>query len=274
MRIRPRFQLAGVLAAGTIACIVGVRAEAPVEGRHALDGVGSVQIELPSTPLAVVGCTPDADAPCPERLGYVGVWRSFGATKNEAMELARTPALQFERTGPIALLRADIPADVRGLVDLEIEELELPENRDLMLRTDVGDVEVFGMRASVIVDVEQGDVTIFGADGGVGVRTRGGSVDVTTPGHADLEASHDVELVQSGGLAPLRVLSRSGDVRILLGDDANLDLEVTASGRIVVQTPAVAAVTSGSYERKTGAGAIEVRVEAQGGNVEIALAPR
>jgi hypothetical protein len=263
---------ASIVALALVACAFGYRGEAAFEGSHALGGVLSVRIELPDTPLHVVACDADDVALCPERLRYDGDWVSTGGTRGEAEETALAPTLVFEREGEVAALRAEVPLSAVGLVDLRMGTLELPDDRDLDLRTGIGDVMVEQVEAAVAVDVGVGDVTVRGGAGGVAIRTELGRVEVTTAGIVDVEDDEgDVEIVQTGPARDTFVDAGEGDVRIALAEDGDLDVDIRASGTIRVSTSTIATITSGHFAREVGDGTVRIEVIAWDGDVEVVL---
>jgi hypothetical protein len=255
------------------ACVIGVRGEAAFEAEHELAGIDELQVDLPSTPLSIVACDADVVDLCPTVLRYDGVWMSTGGTGEDARRNAARPALELHRDDAFARLTAHVPIEIAGLVELEMGEIRLPDDRHLDLRTSLGDVEVLGARASVAVDVEVGDVTIRGGDGGVGVRVGLGFVDVETSGHADLRLdTGDVRMVQTTGARDLHIFTGSGSIDVELASDADLELEIHAPGTIRVQTGAVNTITSGGFSRRTGNALHAIDLRTESGNVTVRLA--
>lgn len=256
------------LTALSVGCVISARGQSEFEGQHELDGVQTVQLELPSTPMTVQACTPQAPD-CPARLDYTGRWSSLGGTRRQAEDHARAPLLTFEVREGVGELRAEIPFDVRGLVDLELDTLTIPADRHLSVTTDLGDVEVLDVTASVTVTLEVGNIHVRGADDGLAVFTGYGYVVAETPGVAHIETLEgSVEVVQTGGARELTVVAERGDVRVSLADDADLDLEIHAQ-RIRVQTPSIRALTRASFSRRTGTGQFEVILKAPRGSVDL-----
>ncbi len=256
---------AGLLLVG---CVVGFRGEAVFEGDHDLSTVDAVRLALPSTPVLVAACRADMPSLCPQRLSYGGRWRSVGGTEDDAAAHARAPLLVFEQVGDFAELRAEIPLEVRGLVDLQMDEIVLPDDRDLEIRTGTGDVEVFGMRGAVVVDVDVGEVEVSGAEEGVAVRVDLGSIRVVTGGHVDLRTgSGDVEVIHTAGARDTFVRSGAGDVHLELGDDLDVDLHIRAPGTIRVRTPAITTITTGHFDRRTGTGMVRIELVTEAGDV-------
>ncbi|MCA9655085.1 MAG: DUF4097 family beta strand repeat protein [Myxococcales bacterium] len=251
-------------------CALGYRGEAELLGEHDLRDTTELRVELPDTPLSVEACAADLPETCPATLSYDGVWLSVAGSRADAREQAAAPVLRFERSEGFAILRAEVPLSVQGLVDLEMGELRLPDDRHLDLRTGVGDVSVRGTEASVVVDVEVGDVLIRGADAGLAVRTGQGDIDVRTPGHAELRTSSgNVEVVQTGDARDLLVHTEQGTIVVTLASDADVDLQIDTRGRITVRTPAITTITSGHFERVNGSGSARVRLVSPRGDIEV-----
>ncbi|MCH9680989.1 MAG: DUF4097 domain-containing protein [Deltaproteobacteria bacterium] len=261
------------LAAGALAlagCVLGFRGEAPFSAEHALTDTTELRIELPNTPLSVVACAADVPDTCPESLRYDGVWLSVGGSRKDAREQAATPTLEFSRDEGFAILGARVPLAVDGLVDLEMGQLRVPDDRHLDLRTGVGDVSVVGTEASVVIDVEIGDVEVRGADGGLAVRTGSGNIDVVTPGHAELRTGDGrVEVSQAGLARELTVVTGRGDMVVTLANDADIDLQVRTEGRISVRTPSITTVTSGQLDRRNGNGSVRIELSSTRGDIEV-----
>lgn len=273
--VQPGAAWAAVLLVG---CTLGYRGEAPFTGEHALAGTDSLRIELPDTPLTVVACAADDPETCPESLRYDGVWLSVAGSRQDARDAAATPTLVFERDqssgassgGGFATLRAEVPLSVDGTLDLELGTIVLPDDRHLDLRTGLGDVDVRGTEASVLVDVGVGDVVIRGADGGLSVRTGVGDLDIVTPGHAELETSEgNVTLTQSGAARDLRIATGLGSIEVVLASDADIDLEIETRGRITVRTPSITLVGSGRFARRNGDASVRIELRSPRGDIDV-----
>lgn len=246
-----------------VACVFGWRGEADLTGEHDLVGIDAVRIELPSTPLSVNGCDVEAATGCPELLRYAGRVLSTGGSASDARANARTPTLVFERDGRLGRLQADVPLQVRGLVELEMTAMELPGDRDVDLHTDLGDVEVRGIRGAVTVQTGLGDVEIHGAAGGVAAVTGGGDIEVRGAGHVDLSTDTGHVLVVQDAARDV-VVAAGGDVEIELWTAGDAELDLVGDGGVSIQTSAVTALADRSYRRTLGEGVILVQVRAAG----------
>lgn len=266
MAVRRSFALPLLLSA----CVLGYRGEAEFSASHDLEGIDEIRIDLPDTPLSVSGCAAGTEG-CPDALVYEGRWVALGGTRSDAEKNAVAPRLRFTEADAFAALQADVPLSREGIVDLEMDEVRMPDDRDLDLRTGTGDVEVVGITASVLVDVDVGDVRVIGADAGLGVYTGRGRIEVETPGHAELRSDlGSIEVTQTAasetGTANARDLSvraGGGDVVVHLASDGDITLVVRTDGTIRVGTPAITTVTSGTLERRTGNGAIRIEIDAE-----------
>jgi DUF4097 and DUF4098 domain-containing protein YvlB len=137
----------------------------------------------------------------------------------------------------------------------------------------VGDVEVVGVVASVAIEVDVGDVVVYGADAGLGVHTGQGSIEVESAGAVDVESGRGaIEVTQTDFGRELRARTGSGDIRVHLASDGDLDLVVHASGTIRVTTDAITTVTEGHFERRTGSGGVRIELRTESGDVEVDLA--
>lgn len=283
LALRPWWSRGALTAVLLVGCTLGYRGEAPFTGEHALAGTQSLRIELPDTPLTVVACAADDPETCPESLRYDGVWLSVAGSRQDARDAAATPTLVFERDqlpgasvgelgGGFATLRAEVPLAVDGTLDLELGTVVLPDDRHLDLRTGLGDVDVRGTEASVLVDVGVGDVVIRGADGGLSVRTGLGDLDIVTPGHAELQTSEgDVTLTQSGAARDLRIATGLGSIEVVLASDADIDLEIETRGRITVRTPSITVVGSGHFARRNGNASVRIELRSPRGDIDVVM---
>lgn len=264
----------GLLALG--ACVIGFRGKAAIRGEHDLVGIEEVRIELPDTPIDVVACTAVPDEPedavpiCPETLSYRAVWSSTAGTAKDAEDTAAKPTIQVAREDGFALMTAVVPISVAGLVDLEMETIELPADRDLHIEGGVGDVAIDGPAATVTVSIEVGDVSVIGGDAGLAVATGLGAIEVVTAGHADLRTDRGpVRVEQTVGSRDLQVHTGDGNIEVTLADDADVDLVVRATGSIRVDTPQITTITERSLQRRVGTGSVTVELVTGRGSVEI-----
>ena len=253
-------------------CVIGVRGEAVFVAEHDIPEIDEVMIDLPSTPLTVLGCNPAVRDTCPASLRYDGTWMSTGGTKSDAAFNATVPFLELVRDEGFARLRAEVPLSVAGLVELEMGDVHLPGDRDVHLITTLGDVDVAGITASVTVEVDTGEITIRGGDEGVGIALGQGRVNVETPGHADIRVeTGSVSITQTGGAQDIFISTGSGNITVELTDDMNLDATLRAPGTIRVQTDAINTVTKGSLDRRTGTAAFALTLTTGDGDIDVTL---
>ncbi len=257
----------GVIASAALlaGCVFGFRSEAEVEATYPLEDVLAVRVDLPATPMAVIGD--------PEAVGLElrGEWRATGGNAEVAKANARTPRLVWEQSGSFAELRASVPLAVDGQVDLEIEELRLPPGRDLELRTELGDVSIVGVESNLGVDVGTGDVDIVGGAGGIAVRTELGDVVIETTGNTDVQARRGTVVVTQAGPGGNDIVVRAGgDVQVWLASDADLDLDLIGR-EIRVQTGTVSTIDAGHFRRSVGGGFVKVWLDAGPGRVEVRM---
>lgn len=249
-----------------LGCVLGFRGAAHFSEEHEIDGIRTVRLELPSTPIRMHGC-----ASCPAVLRYDGRWLSTGGTQRDADANARVPHLALERGDGLAVLRAVIPLSVSGEVELELADLALPGDLDLEVRTRVGDVAIDGVLGYVVVEIETGQVTIDGATG-LEVVTQFGAIEVASPGPVELRTGEgEVRLRQTGEPEDAVIVTGLGDIAVELADDADLDLQITTRGSIHVDTPRIRTTTSDRFERRTGDGSVVVRLQSARGRVEVML---
>jgi hypothetical protein len=263
--------LAGVFGSG---CVIGYLGEVTVSGSEDLEGIRSVLVDLPDTPLPVIA---SAVGPEGAHLGYRARWHSVGGTRKDAEDNTLEPKLDFQEVDEFARLTAAVPVELEDLLDLEMESIELPADRDLELVTGVGDVEVTGLEGGLFVDVSVGDVRVdcgIGDErcgrGGVAVETGRGRIKVYTRGNADLySGGGSVELYQQGASQrDVYIYTGSGDVVVELASDANLDLEAWGH-TIFVSTDTIDTIAHGYVRREVGNGTHRVAVATGGGDVEI-----
>ncbi|MCR9161226.1 MAG: hypothetical protein ACE37F_12815 [Nannocystaceae bacterium] len=260
--------LFGLLLAG---CSLGARAQGAFEVERDLSGVQALSVDLPSTPIAVRGCDRVVPESCPEALLVQGRWHATGGTPSEARRNATRPSVDFETFEGLMRMSATVPLEVEGLVDLELDGVGLPSDVDLEVRTSLGDVEVRAMTGSVLVDVEVGDVDIQGEMRSTGVHVDEGQVLVEGPGAMDIRVERGgVRAEHTAGADETTILAPGGDVELVLGDDADVDLRIESPGRIRVQTDAFSAATTGLYRARSGTGATRVEIRA-GGDVSVRL---
>ncbi len=258
-----------VAALGLVACVLGFRGEATIFGDHDLVGVRTVEIDIPSTPLTINGCNAESATSCPERLRYTGRILATGGTARDARAHARQVALVFEREGPLAALRAETPLSIRGLIDVELDAVELPSDRDLSVTTTIGDVAVTGVAGYVAVDVGIGDVSVDGGDAGIAVIVDDGEVMLRARGHASVDSTRgDVTVHELAGIRDVEVLADDGEVGLRLTSAADTAFDIAAGGPIRITTDTVVVLTQRRYARAVGAASTRVRVKA-GGQVTI-----
>ncbi len=260
--------IAAVLLVG---CTLGVRAQGAFETEHALEGAHAVVIDLPSTPVSVRGCDGTVPESCPDAVQVSGRWHAVGGSSREARRNASRPALDFEAYEGLVRMSADVPLSVEGLVDLQLDPVVLPAAVDLEVRTGLGDVELRAMAGSIVVDVDTGDVDIEGQMRSTGVHVGEGQVRIVGAGPIDVDADEGgVWVEHTAGAAETHIAAPAGDVELLLGDDANVDLRIHTPGRIRVQTDAFSAATTGLYRARSGDGEMRIEIEA-GGDVAVRL---
>lgn len=261
--------LSVVLLAG---CSLAARAEGAFEAAPDLAGVDALSVDLPSTPIAVRGCDRAVEESCPETLLVEGRWHATGGTPGQARRNATRPSLDFEAFAGLMRMSASIPLEVEGLVDLELDTVGLPSDLDLEVRTSLGDVDVRAMTGSVLVDVDVGDVEVDGEMLSTGIRVGEGQVSVEGPGAVDVRVERGgVRVEHTAGAAETTIVASNGDVELVLGGDADVDVRIESPGRIRVQTDAFSAATTGLYRARSGTGATRIEVRA-GGDVAVRLA--
>jgi len=259
--------VASIVATLGLACALGFRGATEVRGEFSLDEIDVVRIDLPDTPMAILG------DPLATSLDVEGVWYSVGGSSQAATDNAEAASLFFAREGRFAALTAVIPTASRDLVDLELGEVTMPSDRDLELWTGLGDIEVAQVEGNISIDVGAGRVTVFGGADGVAIRTGAGDVEIETTGHTSATTERgDVVVSQLGAGGNDLVISTSyGNIDATLRSDANLNLDLEASGSIRVQTRTVSTVSQGSFSREVGNGNVRIQLSARGGNITVRL---
>ncbi|MEZ4450021.1 MAG: DUF4097 family beta strand repeat-containing protein [Nannocystaceae bacterium] len=259
--------LAPLVTVPSIGCVIGYRGAVEVEGDFPLTDVDAVRVALPDTPIAVLG------QPLATSLHIDGVWTSVGGSKRSAADNASAPALNFAREGRFGALTAVIPLQSADVVDLEVGSITMPDDRDLEIWTGVGDVEVAQMHGNISIDVDAGRVTVFGGDGGVGIDTGAGDLEIETTGNLDAHTGRGRIVVRQDGVGGNDVIvsTKRGDIEVTLRSDANLDLKIDAVGDIRVQTRTVSTVTAGSFAREVGNGTVKIWLTTDAGSVTVRL---
>lgn len=269
---------------GLAGCAFGFRAMVEFDGSAGLDGVGTVILDLPDTDVTV---NPTGT----EAVTWRGRWTSFGGSEKEAEKAAESPRLVFDTdTGNYAgnrvvRLTEDIPLVLDGLVELELESVELPRTVALEIRVPRGDVSVrrsgaIGVSdiAPAIIEVDEGDVSVtVAAD--VTVRSGVGAVDVEAGGSVRILNRRGAVYLRHGGIVAeggstptpeIEIVSRRGDVDVHLADDDYAGMRFDLEGReIRVDTPMATTVASGAWSSVVGDGSLRVTVRARGGDVLI-----
>lgn len=254
-----------------LGCSLGVRAQGAFEVEVELAGARALAIDLPSTAVSVLGCDAAVPESCPDAVQLSGRWHAVGGTASEAKRTASSPSIEFSADGDWLRMRAEVPLEVQGLVDLELGEVVVPGGTDLEVVTSLGDVSLRSMTGSVLVDTELGDVEVRGDMRSTGIHVERGQVVVVGSGPVDIDVAHGgVRVEQSAGANDVRIVAPGGGVELRLGSDVDVDVRVQTPGRIRVQTDAFSAATSGLYRDRSGTGAARIDIEA-GADVTIRL---
>jgi hypothetical protein len=256
-----------LLLTGVSACVLGHRGVVALEADYPLTGIDAIRLELPDTPLTIVG------SPTATSLSLSGYWSSVGGSQQIAADNVTAPALDFARDGRFAILSAIIPLAARDLVDLELTDFTMPADRDLEIWSGLGDIQVAHVEGNISIDLDAGHIEVFGGAGGVGVRTGAGDLEIISTGNVSGSTrSGQIHVVQEGvGGGDIVMSALYGDIDVELAADANLDLQIAAGGDIRVQTSTVSTVTSRRFVREVGNGAVKIWLEAPYGRVTVRL---
>lgn len=260
-------RIAAVLSAMSLgACVFGYRGEVVVTATYPLADLQAVRVDLGATPLTVLG---DGLAP---GLELSGAWHSIGGNAAGAREAASEPRLEWSVDGYFGELRAVVPLAAVGQVDFELDELRVPPDLDLELRSALGDVDVTAVEGNISADIDVGHVRIDGGAGGIAVRTGEGNLEIVSTGNIDASTGRGgAKIWQDGaGGNDVVVAVVRGDIEIRLRSDANLDLQLRGR-ELRVQTGTVSTVTRGSFSRQVGAGSVKIWAEALGGDIHVSL---
>ncbi len=250
-----------------LGCALGYRGVTSFDAEFSVDEIDAVRLDLPDTPISVLG------DPTATSLTIEGAWVSVGGSAQVAADNTTAPQFYFAREGRFAELSALIPVASADLVDLELGGVTLPIDRDLELWTGVGDIEVAQVEGNISVDIEAGRVTIFGGAEGIAVRTGAGDIEIETTGNTSATTGRgDVRISQLGaGGNELVITTNYGSIDAILRSDANLNLDLKASGDIRVQTRTVSTVSQGSFVRQVGNGNVRIQLDAHGGDIRVRL---
>lgn len=251
---------------GLGACVFGFRGEASVEAVYPLAGVDVVRVDLGPTPLTILGDDLAVD------LELSGAWRSIGGTREGARKQALGSAIVWAVDQRFAELRAEVPLELRGQVDFEVDEIRVPPDRDLELVSDLGDVYVFAVAGNISAEIGVGHIDIDGGAGGLAVRTGDGNLHLRSSGSVDAHTGRGAARIYQtgGGGNDIVVSARGGDVEVVLRSDADLDLQLRGR-EIRVHTGTVSTITRGAFTRQVGGGGVKVWVDAPGGDVQVRL---
>ena len=265
--LRAMGPLLAVLSALSLgACVFGYRGEVVVTATYPLADLQAVRIDLGASPLTIVG------DPMSPGLELSGAWHSVGGNAAGARDRAATPTLEWTVDGTFGELLAVVPLKAEGQVDFELDELRLPPNLDIELRTTLGDVDMIAVEGNISADIDVGHVRIEGGAGGIAVRTGAGNLELISTGNIDaFSGLGSAKIWQDGaGGNDLVIEVVRGDIEIRLRSDANLDLQLRGTD-IRVQTGTVSTLTRGEFSRQVGAGSVKVWAIARGGDVHVSL---
>lgn len=251
--------------AGSIGgCAFGYRAEGPIEGTHELGDVQTLQLRLPTTPLRVGG---DFESSLRYR-GTVGSWAGSQADASDAVTAAH---LVFDVYESVGRLSFDVGVADAQTVALELEHVQLPRDRALEIDLDGGDISVTDVVGAVTVRNDRGDVLIQGAQAPIAVEVAGrGQIEVRSSGPSDVRVGDGgVWVCQQSAAASDVYVNTRGPVRVELGAATDLSVEVVHAGEIVVIHDALSSIAHGELRRTVGVGTTRVRIDSDGGDVEI-----
>lgn len=261
----PKSVLAVAIAGLAAACVFGFRGEAEFAGEASLDGVDTVQLELPATELVLAG---EASR---SFIDWQGKWLSIGGSSNDALTAARAADLVWESHSGVGRLSARVDVSLRDLTSLE--HLDVQSATYLAHEiVGVGNVFVTGIDAYISVSLDGGDVEILGGVEQVHVTTTRGDVDVTTSAAVDVQSGAGSVSVQSEIPRDVEI-ETTGSVEVQLADATNVDIDIADAGKVAVQLPAATHIGSGSYRRLLGAGTYKLHIRSNGGAVRVAALP-
>jgi hypothetical protein len=248
------------------ACVFGYRGEVVVTGTYPVTDLQAVRIDLGATPLTILG---DELAP---GLELSGAWQSIGGDAAGARDAAGKPTIEWSVDGYFGELRAVVPLAAAGQVDFELDELRLPPDLDIELRSALGDVDVTAVAGNISADIDVGNVRIDGGAGGIAVRTGAGNLEIVSAGNIDVSTDRGGAKIWQDGAGGNDVIVQviRGDIEIHLRSDANLDLQLRG-GEVRVQTGTVSTVTRGEFSRQVGAGSVKIWADALGGDIHVSL---
>lgn len=253
------------------ACVFGAQAERPFTATYDLSGIDTLRVLPKRSPITVRGCVRDEEG-CSGDLEVQGAWLAFGGTRKDAARTTEEGDLVMDVSDGFAVLWERRPPKTEDLLRLELEDLLLPDDVDLELDTELGDLAVLDVVSNVRAVTGAGDVHVNGADAGLVVRTDVGDVFVSSPGVVDLWSGlGDVVLEQTGGPRDAYVTTGAGFVSVALASDSNLDLRIEARGGIDVKTDQINTITSGSFARQTGNATVRVEIINRSGSVSVRL---
>jgi hypothetical protein len=254
-----RLALLGLVALG--GCIVNVRGFSEFERSEGAQGISALVVELPRSGVSIVGARES-------EIRWRGRWWALGPSAAEAQNNADAASWRLEIDLPVARLAASIPLAIEGLVEVELDRLSVPEGVDVTVLTESGDVEATGLRGHFAAVVESGDLQAD-VEGSVSADIGDGEVDVQAGSHVDIRSDGGDVRVAIDAVGDVIISAETGDVEVHLADDRDLDVLITAGGRIEVDTAQVAHVGERELRRAVGDADVRLWIEAPGGSVRV-----
>ncbi len=266
--MRSASTLVPVLVGALLSGCVFVQGEAvEFDERIEVDGVDTIRVDLPDSDVRIGG-VPTEQGITPE-LRWAGAWVGYGGTSDVATDHASAAFLDAQRVDRTVRLSPRIPAEAQGSVGLVLDGIEMPAEADLELRCGIGEVEVVDLSGAVSIYSTGGDVIAHTTGPGLDVYTERGYVDATAVGYLEVYSGFgNLILEQRGSEEDVLAETRVGSVQLTVPADAKISYQIEARD-IRVDTPLVATITTGFYERQTDVDGPLVRIAAPNGEVVV-----
>jgi hypothetical protein len=247
------------------ACVFGFRGEVEFASEAGLNGIETVQLQLPATSLVVTGESARTF------IDWQGAFITLGGSGKDALASARKAALRWDTWAQVGRLEAVLPVEIRDITSLD--HLDVVTASYLAHEIiGAGDVFVSGIDAYVSVDLDGGSVEILGGTEQLHVTTARGDVQLSTSAAVDVYSGLGTVTINAEAARDIEI-DTIGSVFVNLASVSDIDVEIEGAGAIVIELDTAAHVGAGSYRRAIGSATTKLHVRSGGGRVELAMLP-